>query len=247
MRVRVRIRSRAAALGSIAAVALILAAPAASAATLFFEDFDGYTYFPTQIPSNDYVNVGLPLQSEGADEKWYGIRLQTASSGSSIDGDLAVQKIGGGTNLTPVGRVEDDAGFAFNINTIGYTSPTLEFDWRTFKIEDSTDRLRAGYFVGNIPAFASSDYYNAVGTIYDWSAWTPLLSGSQSNAFTHQSYALPSNQASVWVVFWLDNGEGDYGKVDNVSVTATAAPEPSTLALVALAGALIVARRRLSL
>jgi hypothetical protein len=235
------VRSRAA-LGAIVAAALSFAATAPSAATLFYEDFDGYTYFPSQIPSGDYVNVGLPKQSEGADERWYGIRLQNASSGgSSIDGDLAVQQFGGGSNLTPVGRVEDDAGFAFKINTIGYTGTTLEFDWRTFKAE-STDRLRAGYFVGNIPAFESSDYFNAISTAYDWPAWTPLLSGSASNSFTHQSYALPNDQASVWVVFWLDNGEGDYGKVDNVSVTAV--PEPAAAALVAVAGVLITARRR---
>jgi len=234
----VRWRSRAA--GVLGAGALALTASAPGAATLFFEDFNGYTYFPTQVPNNDYVNVGLPDQSEGADEKWYGIRLQTASSGgASIDGDLAVQQFGGGSNSTPVGRVEDDAGFAFQISTIGYTNTTLDFDWRTF-LAEGTDRLRAGYYIGDIPAFASSDYFNAVSTSYDWSSWTPLFSG-KSDTFHHQSYALPSNQASVWVVFWLDNGEGDYGKVDNLVVTAV--PEPSALALMALAGALLAQRR----
>ena len=49
---------------------------------------------------------------------------------------------------------------------------------------------------------------------------------------------------ALWVVFWLDNGEGDFGKVDNVNVTATAVPEPSALGLVAVAGAACALRRR---
>jgi hypothetical protein len=37
----------------------------------------------------------------------------------------------------------------------------------------------------------------------------------------------------VWVAFWLDNGEGDYGKLDTVQVSATTLiPEPGTALLV---------------
>ena len=124
------------------------------------------------------------------------IGLDSTSTGT-IDQDLAVQKIGGGTNLTPVGRVEDDAGIVLKINTIGYTNTVLDFDWRTFQAE-TTDRFRVGYYVGAIPGFTSSDYFDAVSTIYAWSAWTPLLGASSSNTFTHQTYALPNNQSTVW-------------------------------------------------
>ena len=217
-------------------------AGAGRAATLFHEDFDGYTSFPAQDPIGDPINPGLPKQSEGADSKWYGIRFEVPTTGGSLDGDLAVQKQGSSTNLTPVGRVEDEAGIVFEINTVGYSGVTLEFDWRTFQVS-GVDRLRAGYYVGDIPAFASSDYFDALLTAYAWPAWTPLLSG-KGDTFHHESFSLPSGKPSLWVVFWLDNGEGDFGKVDNVNVTASAVPEPSLLPLLAVAGAAGARRRR---
>jgi hypothetical protein len=227
------------------AISVLLALPlAARAATLFHEDFDGYTSFPSQDPIGDPINPGLAKISEGADSHWYGIRFETPSSGSSLDGDLAVQKVGGATNLTPVGRVEDEAGMAFRIDTVDYQSATLEFDWRTFLVSGA-DRLRVGYFVGDIPGFASSDYFDARGTPYAWANWTPLLEG-KGDVIQHASYSLPVGASSLWVVFWLDNGEGDYGKFDNVEVTAvpTPVPEPGVALLAALAAAAAVTLRR---
>jgi len=223
-----------------ALVALTATAP--RAATLFHEDFDGYTSFPAQDPLGDPINPGLPKVAEGADSHWYGIRFETPTTDGPLDNDIAVQKIGGGPNLTPVGRVEDEAGIAFRVNTVGFTTATLDFDWRTFLVSGA-DRLRAGYFVGDIPAFATSDYFDARGTPYVWTSWTPLLSG-KGDTFQHATYSLPTGVSSLWVVFWLDNGEGDFGKVDNVNLTAV--PEPSALLLVSLAGALCAATRRVS-
>ncbi len=226
------------------AFAILLAFPlAAHGALLFHEDFDGYTSFPSQDPIGDPINAGLAKQSEGADSHWYGIRFETPTSGNSLDGDLAVQRIGGGWNQTPVGRVEDEAGMAFRIDTVGYQSATLEFDWRTFLVSGA-DRLRVGYFVGNIPGFATSDYFDARGTPYAWSNWTPLLAG-KGDTMVHATYSLPVGAASLWVVFWLDNGEGDYGKFDNVNVNAvpTPVPEPALSLLAVLAAAAVTLRR----
>lgn len=239
MRERTLAIPRAVLLGALAVGGLCVGATGAGAATLFAEDFNGYTSFPAQDPFGDPVNPGLPSIPEGADEQWYGIRFADPQDGT-IDQDLAVQRIGGGPNLTPVGRFEDEAGLAFQVNTIGMTSSTLDFDWRTFSASGA-DRLRAGYFVGDIPAFATSNYFDARSTPYAWANWTPLLSG-KNDVFQHATYALPANQASVWVVFWLDNGEGDYGKIDNVVVTAV--PEPSTVLLLSAAGAFLALRRR---
>jgi hypothetical protein len=226
-------------LGALVIGGYCVGASGAGAATLFAEDFNGYSSFPALDPFGDPVNPGLPSLAEGADQSWFGIRFDDPTSGT-IDQDLAVQQFGGILNLTPVGRVEDEAGLVFQVNTIGMTSSTLDFDWRTFSATGE-DRLRAGYFVGDIPAFATSNTFDARGTAWAWANWTPLLSG-KNDVFQHATYALPANQASIWVAFWLDNGEGDYGKIDNVVVTAV--PEPAAAVLLFAAVALLALRRR---
>jgi hypothetical protein len=116
--------------------------------TLFWEDFDGYSSFPNQNPVGDPINSGIPKISEGAKEIWYGGRFETPDNGT-IDSDLGVQQFGGGSNSTHVGRFADDAGLLFNISTLGLQDVKLNFDYRTF-LAESTDRLVAGYFLGNL-------------------------------------------------------------------------------------------------
>lgn len=222
----------------------------AGADTLFWEDFDGYTSFPAQDPIGDHVNPGVPRQSEGADEVWYGARFQGPDSNcfpmGSIDCDLAVQQFGNlTTNPTPVGRFEDDAGILFSIDTSGYQDVTLDFDWRTFSAT-SGDMLVVGYFVGEIPAalFATNMTADLRSTAYDWTNWVELERQNAHNTFSHETWALPDDAGTVWVAFWIDDGEGDYGKVDNVHVSATLIPEPATALLLGLALAALSAGRR---
>jgi hypothetical protein len=236
------------------AIICLIACVGANADTLFWEDFNGYTSFPDEIPDNDPVNKGLPLQSEGADEFWYGGRFEQPDSGS-IDSDLAVQSFGGGTNTTPVGRVEDDAGILFNISTVNLETATLSFDWRTF-LAETTDRLKVGVYVGTLNFGVSRyhDWYADFGQTgaENWwaNSWTQLLSVQASNSWHSETFALPLNEPSVWVAFWMDNGEGDYAKIDNVHVQGTeVVPEPASMLLAALGGAAcacVAMRRRLS-
>jgi len=219
---------------------LAVGAPA-GADTLFWEDFDGYTSFPSQDPIGDYVNKGVPKPSEGSDEVWYGARFMAPDSAcipsSDINCDIAVQQFGNlTTNPTPVGRFEDEAGLLFSIDSTGFTDITLEFDWRTFSAI-STDQLVVGYFVGDIPGSEFSTDLTAdfqTGP-YSWPNWVEISRMSALSTFTHELFALPSDVGTIWIAFWLDDGEGDYGKIDNVHVSATAIPEPST-ALLVLAG-----------
>ncbi len=239
----------------VALALLVSATPALGVPVpLFSEDFDGYTSFPDS-DAGGAGNFGLPLVSEGADETWFAIRFQTPDSNcspsSSQNCDVAVQKVGSSSTLplnpTPVGRFEDEAGLVFHISTLGLTATTLDFDWRLFSAAGS-DAMRVGYFVGDITPYASSSFLNATSgsSPYKWANWTALTpaGGLISNSFLHATYALPDNQTDVWVAFWLDNGEGDFGKIDNVVVTAV--PEPTTAALLTFGCALLaLACRRL--
>ena len=260
---------RVSSLAALAAFSLALACSlalgtGASAVTLFAEDFDGYTSFPTQNPSGDYVNAGRPKISEGADGTWYGIRFEnTGCTGSCVsDGtasgmndDLAVQRYGdsfdgqGPGNQTPVGRFEDDAGLVFQISTVGLTNITLGFDWRTFSTT-SGDLVRVGYYASASPisfmSFDGGGFLDARTGTYKWNNWTELMSDGQQGTFQHESFSLPGSVAYLYVAFWMDDGEMDFGKLDNVVVSASALPEPGTLALLALVGLAGLAHRRSS-
>lgn len=228
---------------------------------------------PTAGTVQERINIGLPLLSEGAKEIWYGARFEdNGASGASIADDLAVQNYGSinrpddpNRNYTHVGRFEDDAGLVFRISTTGYTSVQLGFDWRTYNVE-STDVVRVGYRLGN-PGFGTCTGAGESGCYQDlrsgagaWSSWTAFtLSDAatassprgNNNSWLHESFLLPAATAEIWVAFWLDNGEGDIGKIDNVLVTATAVvPEPVPLPAAvwllgtAIVGMAVVGRRR---
>jgi len=189
---------------------------------VFHETFNGYVSFPDQHPAGDQINAGLPLQTEGAGEHWYGGRFGGAENGT-INSDLAVQRFGGDGNNTPVGRVEDDAGMLFLIDTRIYSQATLTFDWRMFDV-GSGDRFVMGYYVGDIDFVSDTPdgdnddrvhRFNADGPA--WSVWTERVRG-HSTTWRSESIALPTGHEKVWVAFWIDNGHGDFAKIDNVKV-----------------------------
>ncbi len=214
--------------------------------TLFHENFEGYSVFNDYIPSGDPVNAGIAKLTEGAAETWYGARFESPSNGT-INSDLAIQKVGGGSNTSHTGRTEDDAGMVFKISATGYSGITLSFDWRTF-LADTGDRFVVGYHVGPISEFGSCDGNGSSGCFADlqsgansWTnGWIELQRDSKSNSWNSESYELTAaeGQSEVWIAFWLDNGEGDYAKFDNVLVTGTVSapvPEAGTYAMM-LAG-----------
>lgn len=257
-------------------VALLVAlhAAGASAAMLFFEDFEGYTSFPTvvntfTVPSGglpqsgtvqERINAGIPMLSEGAKEKWYGARFEdVGSSTNSIDSDLSVQNYGSinrpddpNANYTHVGRFEDDAGLVFRVSTLDVTDARLSFNWRTYNVE-SADVVRVGYRTSN-PGFGAcdgngssgcfADLRTGVGSWNNWNAFTLSDAATtsspkgNSNNWIVENFLLPADKQEIWVAFWLDNGESDIGKIDNVLVSATAVsaiPLPGALWLLASA------------
>jgi hypothetical protein len=218
------------------AVGAFSSAPA-SAITLFDETFDNASGFPS---GSDPRKFGLPAPPDADEAGWNSARFEGLFFGTP-SADVGIQEYGGGGNPTPVGFAEDDAGLYFEISTIGLTDVVLEFDWRTFSASGG-DRLRVGYLVDSSPALdpgnGSADFRSGSQA---WSNWTQLLEG-KNDIFQHESFSLPSGEANIIVAFWLDNGEGDFGKFDNVIVTAV--PEPSTALLIAVGMGLMARRRR---
>lgn len=191
---------------------------------LFSENFNGYTHFPVAIPAGDPVNLGIPEVSEGAQKFWYAGRFQGGEG--TIDSDLAVQKWGSNLNETPSARFEDGAGLIFRIDTTGFANILLDFDWRTFATQP-VNRFVVGYHVGDDLGLTTTT--NRLLTL-DWTKWTELLRSPRVDAFRHEQFSLPSNVGPVYVAFWIQSVETQYGKIDNIAVNAgsiVVIPEPA--------------------
>jgi hypothetical protein len=238
-------RLQTAGIAALSAMIVCLACSAARAEVLFSESFNGYWSFPDEVPDNDPINPGLPRQSEGADEFWYGGRFEPADDDGSINSDLAVQKYGGGSNNSHTGRVSDDAGILFQISTVNLESAELHYDWRTF-LAESPDLLRVGYFVGDLDFDGSRFYdFNAEFGSNWWNTdWVQITSG-RSNSWQHVESPLPLGEPSVWIAFWLDGENCDYGKIDNICVTGNVVvPEPTSVLLAVMGAACLLVRGR---
>jgi hypothetical protein len=211
----------------------------------FFDNCGGACshYIQTGVPMA--TGSGTTING-GADNDWYAARFQSPSNGTILS-DVGAQQVGGATgsgasyvnNPTPVGMFQDDAGLLFKISTTGYTNITLTFDWRTF-VAETTDKVTVGYFVGDLDASHPSNF--AANRTIDlrptsqggpangpgnWSnyggSWVQLMSGSGNDLWhLNQSFNLTNanNAPEVWVAFWLNDGESDVGKVDNVVIMA---------------------------
>jgi len=225
----------------------------AATTTLFTESFDGITsgYTGNRLD-------GVPVTGTGADQNWYGARFEKPDNGTIVQ-DVGVQNDG----ATPVGVVEDDAGLMFRVDTRGYSSISLSFDWSSLLTRTIDDGMVVGYFVGDITqghpdgTFAidrTIDLRNqkhfTSGTetsgIYDgawnWSVdawggntgnWIELMRADSGGVWqTGQTFELTAaaDQAEVWVALWLDAGEADLGRIDNVSLTGVSSvPVPAAV------------------
>lgn len=241
--------------------ASLVGAPALADTTLppdllFYETFDnvvgGYS-------GSDPRRYGIPTADTfGSDENWYGARFDYPDNGIVVN-DIGTQFYGGGGNVTQTGFAEDGAGMLFRVDATFYHNVVLEFDWRTFSA-GADDRLVVGYFVGDLAAGHPDGFDDRVidlrtgadggpgdGT-WNWgSGWTELARLGPSNSFSTASFSLPAaaGASEVWIAFWMDGGEGDFAKFDNVRVFAEPIPLPGAVWLLGSGLlALFGARRR---
>ena len=96
--------------------------------------------------------------------------------------------------------IRDDSYIIANFNTLGVDNVKLKYERRTFSLE-SSDRLRIRWRVGN------------------GDLWTEL-EAVKSNTWDTVEFDLPGaeNKANIQVQFFLDDGNGDLGYVDDVMV-----------------------------
>lgn len=232
------------------------------AATIFQEDWNSYTGFPGS--SNDLgghrTNFGVPTIAEGADNDWLAGRFEFADS-DPISGDVGVLAVASGSPFnTPAGRVDDDAGLVAKIDLTGYVDAELSFDWRTFATE-SSDRLVVAYYVGEDlgdpgsaydwfgdPNLGNSDMSGTdpQGQANPWyqNNWTEVFRDTSPNSFQSESGIDISGGAGsvIYLAFWLDNGDHDLAKLDNIVVSGTPVPEASSLIIMLSAGTLFSVR-----
>jgi hypothetical protein len=97
----------------------------------------------------------------------------------------------------------------------------------------------------NDPNFGGGVLDRDSGTGNSWyqDNWTELLRASAHSTFQHENFSLPGG-GILYLAFWMDNGDMDFAKFDNILVMADPIPEPSSLALLVAAGCLVVRKRR---
>lgn len=132
--------------------------------------------------------------------------------------------------------LQNDFAIGANVDTTGYTDIHFDFDWKTGADAATTDALRVGYAVSATQPTA-------------WSTFTPQLSEILGSTWTHASFTLSAaaeNTPNLWISFFLDDGFGDIGQVDNVLVHSynggpidgiggsDPVPEPATVALLGI-------------
>jgi hypothetical protein len=259
-------------LGSVVALGITLPSIAsASPTTLFFEDFEGYSFppvGPSGVPAQD---PGLPSIAEGAKEVWYGAHFEPGNTGieNQTAGDFRIQQPADYRPLDTVrAGFSNEAGLLFRVDTHATAAATLSFDWASWNIEP-LDVFRFGYHVGSLPfgtctGNAESGCYTSFTDVNDfWSGqFTELGSGQSApppppgGPGKLESFALPS-AVEVWVAFWLDNSVESstcpfYScgivLLDNVRVSDAPIPTPlpGTLWLFAPALAILMTRVRRS-
>ncbi len=211
----------------------------------------------------------------GADNDWYAGVFEQDDNGY-VATDVGIQKTGGNGNNTHVGLAKDDSGLLISFDATGMENISLTFDWRTFKV-GSLDEFVVGYFVGDLTAGKTNGFNSfreinlsstgnnssAVGGAEDgawnWNPinggntgdWNELLRGTKTNSWGTETFSLDlaDDQSEVWLAFWLDNGDNDIGKFDNVLVMGDAIPAVPVPAAVwlfgsGLLGLVGVARRK---
>jgi hypothetical protein len=147
---------------------------------------------------NDYVaNGGLPLYAEMEANNW---EIQDIDYGT-IDDDIYIGN-SNPTDTTEYVVVKHDSNITLSFSTLGKDNIVLEYDRRTYSAYGG-DRLRVLWRVGDSG---------------DWTQLEAVKDNSWDDDVTWP-LAGAEDESLVQVRFYMDDGNGDYGLIDNVQVT----------------------------
>lgn len=162
-----------------------------SATTLFEDDFDD----------------GVILNND-----WSAAHFEPHDGGTpSVDVYALSQPAAyGATGYSAV--LEDDVAIYHEVDTTGYENIEFEYCRKTHSV-GTNDRLKVGWKEAPLGAITSSLTY--------WDNNWNQLESMQSSSWSCTSFSLGSNaeDTTIYIAFFLDNGENDFGKVDEVRVT----------------------------
>ena len=163
--------------------------------------------------------------------------------GKNIHKDVNIKPF---LNHSYTGHFQDDKGWMFRFDTTNLADVEMTWRWATDKT-NGDDRMRAGYTLGSTEIgdtgltmeeeLGSSpetyDFYahfSGVGPAQSWflNSWTNFdlaNDGQSDDEWRLRTDPLPSNEI-IYVAFWLDNGNGTEGYIDNVRITGAAIASP---------------------
>ena len=242
-------------LAATAAASLAAANVHAANVTLLSETFDGVT---SGYSGSDPRRFGIPdIATFGADNDWSAARFEQPDGGDPRH-DVGVQRYGGAGNDTPVGIGEDDGGLLISFDASNYVDISLTFDWRTFSAGDH-DELVVGIFVGDLDAghpegfvdnqidLRPTSHGGPGDGVWNWeNGWIELFRAGPSNHFSTEVLSLSAadGASEFWLAFWMDGGEHDFFKIDNILVEAQVVPIPPALWLMGTAILGLIGLRR---
>lgn len=191
---------------------------------------------------NDVENTLTFRKALGTD--WYWGRFEPFQYGGTLTKDIHIV-----ADPAPFGNIclllEDEVGVLFQVDTRGYDTVELRFDWYTLhtlsygntltieemassgvSVVDTKDRFVCGYYVGELDFFndqGAADFVEICGgedAVRSWweDEWIECIRDASADWVSTGPVKIPGGESSVWIAFWMDDGETHFAAIDNIEV-----------------------------
>lgn len=178
--------------------------------------------------------------------EWYWGRFEPFHDGGTLKNDthIVVDPVRP-DNICLI--LEDEAGVLIQVDTRGYQKVELWFDWYTLHIRatslsrtepskildpsgvsaaDTKDRFVGAYRVGELDLFddgGTADFVEIFGgrdAVQSWweKEWTEFIREASDHWLSAGPIQIPAGVSSLWIAFWIDDGEAHCAAIDNITV-----------------------------